>query len=446
MPMADYPSPVMDDAVASHAGRVYVIGGSSGSVAYATARVYDSASGSWSSIADLPEALNGASAGFVGDTLYVAGGWNSSGGTSRHTYAYHPQEDGWTRVADLPAGLSVAGTAVLQGMLYVVGGCTTADCTPTSKAVYGYDPAADSWTAEPSYPSPVAFTACGGVGGEVVCAGGVDADTNKPTTSTYAWVPGTDGWTRQADLPVDAWGAASATANGQLQVMGGSVNGGQSVTNQGFGYDPAADRWTALPNSDNSVYRGGAACGIDKVGGTTGGFAPVPYAEELPGYDQCGGDVPWLSEDDTEFDVAPGRTVIVRVTGDTTGITQPGDYAAALDVGTDTPYAAGELPVTLHVDPPASWGKITGTVADTAGAPVGGAVVQICGQWTQKSGCGPVSYTLRTDAAGHYQLWLDKSLDSLAVQVAKDGFKPQFQVVRIKRGQVSTVDFTLDKL
>ncbi|MGW2477437.1 kelch repeat-containing protein [Streptomyces sp. NPDC001665] len=111
------------------------------------------------------EPLNGASAGFIGNTLYVAGGWNASGGTSRHAYAYHPADDTWTRVADMPAGLSAAGTAVLNGKLYVIGGCTTGGCTPTSKAVYGYDPTEDSWATGPAYPSPVAFTACGGIGG-----------------------------------------------------------------------------------------------------------------------------------------------------------------------------------------------------------------------------------------------------------------------------------------
>jgi len=445
-PIADYASPVMDNAVASHAGKVYVLGGSSGSASYAAAGVYDTAGGAWSPIANMPEALNGSSAGFVGNTLYLTGGWNAAGGTSKHTYAYRPADNTWTRVADLPVGLAAAGTAVLEGKLYVIGGCTTGSCTPTSKAVYSYDPTADAWATEPAYPTLVAFTACGGVGGEVVCAGGVNADANKPMTSTYALVPGAGGWTPQAALPVDAWGAASATSNGRLQVMGGSVNGGTSVTNQGFTYDPAADRWTALPNSGNTLYRGGAACGIYKIGGTPGGFKPVPYGEALPGYDDCGGDVAWLSENTTEFDVAPGRQVTVQVTGDATGITQPGDFGASLDIGTDTPYATSGVAVTMHVDPPASWGKVAGTVADAAGAPVGGSVVQICGQWSQKSGCGAVTYTLRTDATGHYQLWLDKSLNSLAVQVTKDGYKPQFQIVKIKQGQVSTVDFTLDML
>lgn len=444
--VADYPGPVMDNAVASHAGTVYVLGGSDGSVTSAAAHAYDAVEGSWSAIAKLPEPLSGASAAFVGGTLYVAGGWNAGGGTSRHTYAYDPAEDTWTRVADLPRGLAVAGTAVVDGSLYVVGGCTTLDCLPTSQQVFGYDPATDGWTEGPAYPTPVAFTACGGVAGQVVCAGGVNADADQPLADTYALVPGGAAWTERASLPMDAWGAAAATANGQLQVMGGAIENGSAVTNQGYTYDPATDGWTALPNSNNAVYRGGAACGIYKVGGSTSGFNPVQLGETLPGYDQCGGDVSWLGTDKPTFDVAPGEAVTVQVATDADGLAQPGDYAASLGISTDTPYAADAVAVTMHAEPPASWGKVAGTVSDATGTALPGTVVQICANWSQKGGCGALSYTLRTDAAGTYGLWLDKSRTPLAVQVTKDGFKPEFTIVKIQKGGVSTTDFTLDAL
>jgi N-acetylneuraminic acid mutarotase len=441
--IAAYPKPVMDDAVATHDGRVYVVGGSNGSVNYADVNVYDAVSGTWSSVARMPEPLNGASAAFVGDTLYVAGGWNASGGTSRHVYAYDPANNTWTRTADLPTALSAAGTAVLQGKLYLVGGCTTGSCAPTSDAVYQYDPAAGTWSQQPDYPTPLAFTACGGVGGELVCAGGVNADADDPLTATYALVPGAQSWTSRAPLPMDAWGAAAAAADGQLEVMGGSVDNSTSVTNQGYAYDPAADAWTALPNSANTVYRGGGACGAYKVGGTTGQFQAVSSAENLAGYDQCASEVPWLRESSTDFDVAPGQSVTVAVTLDSARLAQPGDFAAALTVSTDAPYSVRQVAVALHVDPPASWGQVSGTVTDSAGQPVRGATVQICTMWDKNLGCGTVTYTLRTDAGGDYRLWLDRGYSPLAVVVAKDGYQSQFRIVKIAKGQTTSADFTL---
>ncbi len=445
--IADYPSAVMDNAVAHHDGKTYVLGGSDGTTAFSDARMYDPSAGSWTDLADLPETLNGASAGFVGNTLYVVGGWNSSGGASNHAYAYDPGSDSWTKLADMPGPVSGAGLAVLQGKLYVIGGCTTGQCVPATNSVYSYDPGSNSWSAEPDYPTKVAFTACGGVGGEVVCAGGVEADTNTSLTDTYALVPGASDWVKKKDLPMDSWAAASAAANGMLEVMGGAINNGAAVTNQGYAYHPDTDDWTALPNSNNAVYRGGGACGIYKVGGSTGGFSPVPFGEQLPGYDQCGGggDVSWLSENKTEFDVAPGQSVAVRVTMDSGAISQPGDYAATLNVATDSPYSSDGVDVSMHANPPKRWGKVAGTVSNADGDAIAGATVQICTMWSAARGCGPVSYTLKTDDAGHYQLWLNKGYNPLSIIAAKDGYQPKMQVTKVHKGQTTTVDFTLKK-
>jgi N-acetylneuraminic acid mutarotase len=349
--IANYPKATMDSAVTSHAGKVYVVGGSNGYVKYADAHVYDPGTSSWSAIAPLPEALNGASAGFLGDRLYVAGGWNDSGVASTHAYAYDPGTNAWSRVADLPSPHSAAGSAVVNGRLLVIGGCTTNECATASDAVVSYDPTTDAWAQEPSYPSPVAYPACGGIELESVCAGGLDPEGDKALTTTYTLVPGLGDWRREADLPEDAWGASTAVANGQLQVVGGVVDGGTAVTNQGYSYDPDADRWAALPNANSAVYRGGAACGLYQVGGAGGGFTPVALAEVLPGYDRCDGgqNASWLSEDTTAFTVQPGHKVQVWLTANTGVVPAPGDYGAALTIATDTPYDQPPVDVRVHV-------------------------------------------------------------------------------------------------
>jgi N-acetylneuraminic acid mutarotase len=440
--IADYPAPVMDDAVADHAGKIYVLGGSDGTSTLDSANVYDPATNSWSAIANLPEPLNAASAAFLGNTLYVTGGWDIANNASTHTYAYNLSTNKWTQVADLPAGVAAAGSAVAGGRLYVIGGCTTSQCTPDSKAVYSYDPGNDSWNTEPDYPAPVAFIACGGVLAKVVCAGGV---SSASLTSTYAYTPGASGWTQESNLPVDAWGAASAAANGKLEIMGGAIDNGSAVTNQGFAYDPNANTWTALPDSNNATYRGGAACGIYKVGGSPGSFNPVQAAETLPGYDQCGGSVTWMSQNKTEFDLAPGQTVSVHVTTDSSVVSQPGTYKAQLTVDTNSPYR-GALPVgvTMQVTPPKTWGKVAGTVTGSTGKPIIDATVAICTMYdTQTGTCGPVTYTVKTGAGGAYQLWLNKRFNPLEIIAAKDGYTPVMKITRIRKGATTTARFAL---
>jgi N-acetylneuraminic acid mutarotase len=447
--IANFPTPTMDNAVAYGDGKVYSIAGYNGVANVADGYVYDPSGQAWTAIADAPAELESAAGAYVNGHVYLIGGWDALGNASSGVYAYDPSSDSWSQKADLPEDISATSAAVLDGQLYVVGGCTTGNCAPTSTQVFRYDPAGDSWTAVADYPEKVAFAACAGIAGEVVCAGGVNADTNASTKHTYVYDPGSDTWTQAADMPADLWAAAASGAGNKLQVSSGVTSNGAAVTNEGFEYDPSSDSWGDLPAANDAEYRGGGSCGMYKIGGSTGGFSPAPFSEVLPGFDQCGGgaDVPWLSEDPASFDVAPGQTVTVTVGMDSSQVDQPGTYDAALSVGTDSPYSVTPVGVEMTVTPPASWGKIRGTVTNAAtGAPIPGATVDICTMYDGTTGnCGPVEFTLKTDANGYYQLWLAKGYNPLQVIAAKDGFVPKSKVVRITAGGTVTADLALKK-
>jgi hypothetical protein len=142
--------------------------------------------------------------------------------------------------------------------------------------------------------------------------------------------------------------------------------------------------------------------------------------------------------------VAPGKTVKVRVTTDSSAVSQPGVYAGLVTVNTDTPYpTAAPVSVSMTAKPPASWGKIEGIVS-SAGKPLSGATVAVCTMYSTRTGvCGPTTFTLKTDATGHYQLWLDKGYNPLEVIAAKDGYTPFLKIVKVQKGETVTTDFTL---
>ena len=445
--IADYPLNVWGNAVAYNAsdGRVYSVGGG-WFKAYAESFVYDPAAQRWNSIARAPHPLMSSSAAFIDGTMYVVGGWNEANANVTTVYAYHPSTNTWSQVAYLPEPLASASVAVLGGRLYVIGGCE-GNCAPTSSSVYRYDPKADHWTRLADYPTPVSYAACAGIADEIVCAGGINADTNETYKSTFAYEPDTDSWTPRADLPYDNWAMSVGSANGKLQVVAGVTNGTSTVTNQAAQYDPASDTWGALPNANNAEYRGGGACGMYQIGGLDSTDTPMTLAQTLPGYDRCqdGANVPWLSESATELDLAAGKSATVTVTIDSLGVSQPGDYGAELSIGTDTPYVVAPVRAAVHVRPPAAWGKIAGTVTDAStGEPAGGATVEICTMYSAVSGdCGPVTYTLKTDASGQYQLWLNKGYNPLQVIAAKDDYTQQVRIVKITKGTTTTVNFAL---
>jgi N-acetylneuraminic acid mutarotase len=450
--IADYPEAIMDNAVGYDpgTGNVYSAGGDvdQGFSNTSDAFVYKASNQAWSAIAPLPQAMNAAGGAFLNGTFYTVGGWDASGSASTNLYAYDPSSNSWSTMASLPTAVSAPAVTTLNGKLYVVGGCTTGNCAPTSDAAFSYDPGSNSWTQLANYPTVAAFLGCAGVSSEIVCAGGIDADTNASLKSTYIYNPSTDSWSQGANMPYDDWGMVYSGSGDQLQMAGGVTANSATVTNQAIAYDPSSDSWTALPNANNAEYRGGGSCGIYQVGGSTGSFSEQPFAEVLPGYDQCGSEtIPWLSTSSSKFTLNPGQSQTVAVTLDSSAVSQPGSYTAQLGVQTDTPYQFSPINVAMQVNPPSTWSKVTGTVTDAgSGNPIAGATVQICTQYSTKTGaCGAVSYTLTTDSSGNYQLWLNRGYDPLQIVAALDGYQPATKVTKLIAGVPDTVNFALNK-
>jgi len=437
--IADYPSAVMDNRVVTVDGTAYSIAGGSGSASTAASYRYDTATLSWAPIADLPAARNALNVGAVDGQIVASGGWGSSGPDTA-TWVYDPAADAWTVAADAPVALSASGQAVVDGIFYTVGGCTTSSCTPMSSDVLAYDVGSDSWGQVADYPAAAAFASCGGIDGTLYCTGGNDGGGG--TADSYAYDPGSDTWTQIADAPIDTWASAYAVANDQLVVNGGVQAG--AVSNRTFAYDPGVDGWVDLPNSNTARYRGGAACGFYKVGGSSGGFNAAPDSEVLPGFAECSAgaaDVVWMSIDTTEATIEPGESVTVAVTM-SADVDQPGTYTAGVGIKEDTPYSVAPVEVTMEVIPPKQWGKLAGTVTgvncEPPGTPLAAATVQVDSSTTD--------WTFSTDESGRYAHWIDSRANPLSVIAAKDGYLPQQDQVRVVPGRTVTQDFALEKV
>ena len=397
----------------------------------------------WTRLADMPAGRDYPQAAFLDGKLYVAGGWDTSdSGLTDTMEVYDPATDTWSAGPKLPTAVAAAGVAVLDNRMYVIGGCPSFNNCGTA-AVQVYDPALDRWEQAASYPQPVSFEGCGAIAGKLYCAGGT-GDQTGATRNGYVYDPGTDTWSPIAGLPAgDQWAAASTAAGGKLLLVGGVIDGSSLITNQGWAYDPVANAWSQLPNANTIAWRAAGACGFYKVGGA--GLVPaLSNAEMLPGYGDCAtaGTVSWLAVKPAQATtLAPGATLTATVSLDASrGIDQPGTYYAGLSLSEDTPYPFTSIPVTMTVNPPSSWGKLAGTVSGVtcAGATIalGGATISVTGT-TQ-------TFTLKTDAAGSYQLWLDVANNPLSLVVGKNGWAPTGRSrVKLVKGKTTTVDFTL---
>ncbi|WP_238335282.1 S8 family serine peptidase [Kribbella amoyensis] len=437
--IADYPATVMDNRVVNLDGKIYSIAGGNGSASTANSYVYDPATLAWTAIAPLPGARNAITVGAVGGKIIASSGWGASG-PDAGTWAYDPAANTWTALAANPAPRAAAGQAVLDGKLYAVGGCTTSSCTPMSNTVVAYDAASNIWETKANYPKSVAFASCGAIDGQLYCSGGNDGSAAHK--ASYVYDPSANSWSPIADAPADHWAASFAVAGGKLLVVGGVQTG--AVTNAGFAFDPAAGTWAALPNANMPRYRGGAACGFYKVGGSSGGFTATVDSEALPGLEDCSessADVSWLSIDKTEATLAPGASTTVKVTLNAS-VDQPGKYLGSVTIGENTPYSVDAVGVTMNVTPPNTWSKLLGTVTGVATsgatAPLPGAIVQV-DSWAQ-------SYTFITDNQGKYAYWLDRRNNPLTLIAAKDGYKPQTRTTRLLAGEPVVEDFALKSI
>ncbi|MFI1094777.1 carboxypeptidase regulatory-like domain-containing protein [Streptomyces sp. NPDC020917] len=436
--VADYPTPIMDNAVATIDGKVYSFAGTDGDHILNKAYAYYPGAQGWSALPNLRVAREAPQAAAYAGRIYVFGGWQGDGTPAARTEIYDPLTGTWSAGSDNPKPYAGAAASVVGGRIYLVGGCAQT-CGTTDVEVY--DPASDSWSSGAAYPEPTAWLGCGGIAGKLYCAGGLSG--TSASRHAYGYDPRSRNWTPIADLPTDLWGMGYTASAGSLLVSGGVTNDSSTVTNRGFAYAPASGTWSALPNANTTRYRAGSACGFYKIGGTTGSFNAFTNSELLPGFDQCSDttDVPWLSEDRTEVTLQPGQSVDVTVGFDAraAGIAQPGTLTAQLMISARTPYAIAPVPVTLVVNPPRTWGKVTGTVtgADCSGtlAPLAGATVRI----TTKSG----AYTLNTDRNGHFQLWLDVSSNPLTVTASQDGWTSRAARVEVVPRRATTADLSL---
>ena len=155
---------------------------------------------------------------------------------------------------------------------------------PSAKCAHASSRCAARWACsrKPASRSTAAISwlSCGGIGAQVYCAGGVADDEY---TDAWRYDPASDTWSPLPNLPVDLWGSQYASAGGMLVLAGGVTGGSTSVTNRTVGFDPVAGAWRNLPNAQFNRYRGAAACGAYKIGGSPSSFVGSADSERLGG-------------------------------------------------------------------------------------------------------------------------------------------------------------------
>jgi len=210
-------------------GKVLITGGWAdpyGNQPFASAEVYDPASGTWSTTASMASARHWHTATLLPNgKVLVSGGSTSGNGSSSLASAevYDPASGTWRVTASMAsARFGHKATLLPNGKILVTGGSTGSSRLASAEV---YDPASGTWSATASMASARYWHEATLLpNGKVLVSGTGDGPT--PTSSAEMYDPGSGTWSVAASM-LAARDAHTATSlpSGQVLVTGGR-NGG----------------------------------------------------------------------------------------------------------------------------------------------------------------------------------------------------------------------------
>jgi N-acetylneuraminic acid mutarotase len=197
-------------------GRVYVFGGSSGNgstygLTLNSTEEYDPATDTWQSRAPMPTARWSVMGAAVNGRIYAIGG--KSGSVMRAVEIYDPASDTWSTGAPMPTARCCGAAVTFDGQIYVIGG---GDGYLT--AVERYDPVTDTWAIEPGMPTGRSSHTAQAAGGRLYAMGGWNGAVLE---INEAFDPSTSTWHGAAPLPTRRNGLASAVISSRIYTFGG---------------------------------------------------------------------------------------------------------------------------------------------------------------------------------------------------------------------------------
>ncbi|WP_444547804.1 kelch repeat-containing protein [Stigmatella ashevillensis] len=251
-------------------GKVLVAGGFIWPNSIDAAEVYDPASGTWNAAASMaaPRSVHTATLLPNGKVL-VSGGWTRSAVASAEVY--DPASGTWSATASMVSARYGHTTTLLpNGKVLVSGGTVSGNGNSSIAAAEVYDPASGTWSATASLASARhSHTATLLPNGKVLVSGGYTGSSRLASAEVYDPASGT--WSAAASMASARHGhTATLLPNGKVLVSGTGY--GPTPTLSAEVYDPASGTWsvaasmittrdgptaTSLPNGQVLVTGGG---------------------------------------------------------------------------------------------------------------------------------------------------------------------------------------------
>jgi hypothetical protein len=214
-------------AAAGYRGRLYVVGGYSGSIggAQILRTVFVLSRNRWRRLRDLPEGRAAAAAAVLGNRLYVVGGV-APGGLAREAFIYDLRRGRWSTIAG-PRPREHLAAAAVMGRVYAIGG-RLGGLDTNLAVVESFRPGERSWRLVAAVPSSRGGTGAAAVGGEIVSVGG--EEPRGTIASVFALDVRLNRWRPLPDLPTPRHGLGVVAASGRVYAIAGGRQPGLTVS------------------------------------------------------------------------------------------------------------------------------------------------------------------------------------------------------------------------
>ena len=268
-PFAALPSPRVEPAVTVVGPDVYFFGGFFNLALQATrsVEVFDTESGEWSRLADMPVKVTHLYAVRIEELgeLWFAGGFDGDhpGTVTERVLIYDLADDSWSEGPSLPQPRAAGGFARLGSRLHYVGGLRTRLAAAGDHWVLDLD-GDRIWRPLASLPAPRSQMPMLAVNGELFVVGGQfghDQIVRMDRSEIHAYDPETDTWRECASLPrrVSHMEYSSIVLDGKIVVFGGRslyprkwyerpTLESDAAVSYVQAYDPEIDEWSSLPS------------------------------------------------------------------------------------------------------------------------------------------------------------------------------------------------------
>src|SRR5688572_10879424 len=234
-------------------GKIYTAGGMMDSTATAVNRCesYDIRSNRWQRLADLPLAVHHTAMAAVGGRIYVLGGATGTSTPSDRVFAYEPEANTWSEKARLPRATWAAAAVTYQERIYLFSGTAASSFSsnPGVPHTQVYTPGTDSWSTNYApIPLPRNHMAAVRVGTQVYVSPGRSANAaEQADRRLHRYDLIRNVWTELMPLPeFFRSGSAMAQVHGTLYLIGGEGSG--PVLNKVHAYDPGSNAWRRVPD------------------------------------------------------------------------------------------------------------------------------------------------------------------------------------------------------